>query len=104
MPGGRLQVHDIEDLCSLGTSHLACPFYGAKVLAKNADIIFAPYNYIVDPIIRSTLSIDLRGAIIVLDEAHNVEDVSIASGSLDYDFRYLYRKLVLCLSCSPKGI
>ena len=31
-----------------------------------------PYNYLVDPMIRNSLNIDLEGSIIILDEGHNV--------------------------------
>jgi Fanconi anemia group J protein len=34
-----------------------------------AEIIFCPYNYLLDPIIRDTLDINLDGAVVIFDEA-----------------------------------
>jgi Rad3-related DNA helicase len=48
--------------------HSACPYYIAKALSKHADLIFAPYNYILDPSIRNALDISLEEAVVVLDE------------------------------------
>jgi Fanconi anemia group J protein len=47
---------DIEDLVSLGKKVAACPYYGARSLMANAEIIFCPYNYIIDPSIRESVS------------------------------------------------
>ena len=33
----------------------ACPYYGSRELATSADIIFCPYNYLIDPSIRETV-------------------------------------------------
>ena len=41
---------------------------------KEADIVFCPYNYLIDPKIRHQMEIDLTDQVVVLDEGHNVED------------------------------
>ena len=46
----------------------ACPYYMSQVLAKEADLVFAPYNYVLDPSIREVLGIDLSNSVVVLDE------------------------------------
>ena len=61
--------------------HAPCPYYLSRALAKHAELIFCPYNYVLDPFIRKSLDINVQGAIVVLDEAHNVEDVLRDSGS-----------------------
>ena len=61
--------------------HAPCPYFLSRALAKHAELIFCPYNYILDPIIRKSLDIQLEETIVVLDEAHNVEDVLRDSGS-----------------------
>jgi len=43
--------------------------------AENAELIFCPYNYLLDPVIRRAVQIDLEDAVIILDEAHNIEDI-----------------------------
>lgn len=50
-----LSVIDIEDLVKVGTSHKFCPYYMSKVLIENADIVFMPYNYLLDPIFMKRL-------------------------------------------------
>jgi len=47
---------DIEDLVSLGKKVGTCPYFGARVLMADAEIIFCPYNYILYPEIRDSVS------------------------------------------------
>ena len=69
-------------------------------LTKHADIVFAPYNYVLDPGIRKAMGIDVSNAIVVLDEAHNVEDVLMESGSVDIDeFEVSKRKTFFSGAC-----
>ena len=35
-----------------------------------------PYNYLIDPKIRENYKIDYENSIIIIDEAHNIENVS----------------------------
>ena len=39
---------DIEDLTLTGTRHRMCPYYMAREFKSQADVIFMPYNYILD--------------------------------------------------------
>ncbi|KAF4319177.1 hypothetical protein JM18_004674 [Phytophthora kernoviae] len=48
-----------------------------------AHIVFCPYNYILDPSIRKAVGITLHNSIVVLDEAHNVEDTCRSGASLE---------------------
>ena len=73
--GTKLGTHDVEDLVEFGRQHRACPYTLSQILEKDAEIVFAPYNYILDPNIRGAKSISLNNTIVVLDEAHNVESV-----------------------------
>lgn len=47
------------------------------VAQQDADLIFVPYSYIIDPAVRAQAlgSVDWRNAVIIFDEAHNLEDV-----------------------------
>ena len=76
-------VWDIEDLVELGKEHEGCPYYHSKESAKEANIIFCPYNYLLNPSIRASMDIKLNEAIIVLDEAHNIEDVCRDASSME---------------------
>lgn len=82
-------MHDIEDLVKAGRRRTACPYYAARTLAENADIVFCPYNYLIDPQIRKSVSIELRNAVVIFDEAHNIEDVARDAASVDITKQYL---------------
>lgn len=43
--------------------------------AEHAELIFCPYNYLLDPVIRRAVQIDVEDAVLILDEAHNIEDI-----------------------------
>ncbi|XP_023015854.2 regulator of telomere elongation helicase 1 homolog [Leptinotarsa decemlineata] len=77
-----VNIMDIEDIVKLGNLHKFCPFYMAKELKQQADIVFMPYNYLLDPVIRKVMAIQLSDAVVILDEAHNVEKICEESASL----------------------
>ncbi|KAI8097765.1 uncharacterized protein BX664DRAFT_258614 [Halteromyces radiatus] len=74
---------DIEDIVKLGKSTRGCPYYATRSLFENAEIIFCPYNYVIDPIIRRIMDIKVEGNIIIFDEAHNIEDIARSAGSFE---------------------
>lgn len=74
-------VLDIEDIVRIGKKLKCCPYYASKELMENADIVFMPYNYLLDPKIRKANKVDLNNTIIILDEAHNVEKMCEESAS-----------------------
>ncbi|KAK3751816.1 hypothetical protein QZH41_013293, partial [Actinostola sp. cb2023] len=90
---GLLTAWDIEDLVRVGKKSRACPYYSARELMREADIIFCPYNYLIDPKIRKQMDIDLKDQIIILDEAHNIEDSARESASLTIDTMELQETL-----------
>ncbi|XP_052514364.1 Fanconi anemia group J protein [Budorcas taxicolor] len=78
---GMHKAWDIEELVRLGRKLKACPYYTARELMQNADIIFCPYNYLLDAQIRETMDINLKEQVVILDEAHNIEDCARESAS-----------------------
>ncbi|NXU54816.1 FANCJ protein, partial [Turnix velox] len=78
---GTNRAWDIEDLVSLGKKLRACAYFGARELMLGADIVFCPYNYLLDPQIRESMDINLKGQVVILDEAHNIEDCARESVS-----------------------
>ncbi|XP_006873443.1 PREDICTED: regulator of telomere elongation helicase 1 [Chrysochloris asiatica] len=76
-------ILDIEDLVKSGSRHKVCPYYLSRNLKQQADIIFMPYNYLLDPKSRRAHSIDLKGTVVIFDEAHNVEKMCEESASFD---------------------
>jgi hypothetical protein len=56
----QISVWDIEDFVKLGESCDGCPYFGARELMESVDVVFCPYNYIIDPRIRKASGIDLE--------------------------------------------
>ncbi|XP_026761253.2 regulator of telomere elongation helicase 1 homolog [Galleria mellonella] len=75
-------ILDIEDLVTVGKKLKCCPYYLSKELKQDADIVFMPYNYILDPKSRKANGVELMNNIVILDEAHNVEKMCEESASL----------------------
>jgi len=73
-----IQVGLSEEEVSL---HSACPYYMSRTLEKHAELVFSPYQYVLDRNIRKALNIVLDDTVVVLDEAHNVEGTLRESGS-----------------------
>jgi Fanconi anemia group J protein len=109
---------DIEDLIQLAESQphgkKFCPYFATnRVLVKDATLVICPYNYLLNPILRSSMDIHLEDAIVLLDEAHNIEDVCREAGSSlllqsdvadAHDHFAAIRKrrmdMILCVTCS----
>ncbi|CAB4062059.1 BRIP1 [Lepeophtheirus salmonis] len=77
------EVWDLEDLVSVGKKTRTCPYFVTRELMPQAQIIFCPYNYLIEPMIRKSLEINLKGNILILDEAHNIEDSARSAASFD---------------------
>ncbi|ORE00659.1 FANCJ [Hepatospora eriocheir] len=82
-------IHDIEELKVKGKKCSGCPFFAARDLVAEADVIFAPYNYLIDPNIRDRLKLTLNNSIIIIDEAHNIEDCCRSAGSMEMTSKVL---------------
>ncbi|XP_053368397.1 regulator of telomere elongation helicase 1 [Clarias gariepinus] len=76
-------ILDVEDLVKAGKKQRVCPYYLSRSLKQHADLIFMPYNYLLDPKSRRAHNIELKGAVVIFDEAHNVEKMCEESTSFD---------------------
>ncbi|XP_042348156.1 regulator of telomere elongation helicase 1 isoform X2 [Plectropomus leopardus] len=76
-------ILDVEDLVKFGNKQRACPYYLSRSLKQQADVIFMPYNYLLDPKSRRAHNIELNKAVVIFDEAHNVEKTCEESTSFD---------------------
>ncbi|KAK9811933.1 hypothetical protein WJX73_000684 [Symbiochloris irregularis] len=84
-----LKVHDIEDLAKAGQYHKACPYFASRHIAGDAELVFCPYNYLLDPVVRSSLDVDINNAVLIFDEAHNIEDTCREAASAEIELRTL---------------
>ncbi|EIE26626.1 DNA repair helicase [Coccomyxa subellipsoidea C-169] len=83
-PDANGEALDIEELVRLGSSGGPCPFYLSRDMASTAQIVFMPYNYLVDAKIRGGIKmLSWDNAVLVFDEAHNVEGVCSDAASFD---------------------
>ncbi|KAG6610570.1 regulator of telomere elongation helicase 1-like isoform x2 [Phytophthora cinnamomi] len=75
-------IMDIEELVTTMKEKTICPFFLTRNMLPEAEIIFVPYNYLIDPMARRSIGISIENSILIFDEAHNVE--SIASEAASY--------------------
>jgi Fanconi anemia group J protein len=71
---GHEEAWDLEEIVKVGRKGKWCPYFGVRELRTSAQLIICPYNYLVDPKIRKSMEINLTNQVLVLDEAHNIED------------------------------
>lgn len=56
-------------------------------MSEEAQLVFCPYSYVINPIIRRAMEVDLKGAVVILDEA---QYASLAS--------YEHVTLIICIT------
>ncbi|GJQ13595.1 hypothetical protein GpartN1_g5386.t1 [Galdieria partita] len=83
------QVWDIEDLVRIGKRHNLCPYFASQELMKRAELIFCPYSYLLDPVVRNAMQVELSNSVVILDEAHNIEDVCREAASCEVSIEEL---------------
>ncbi|AFN83529.1 Rad3-like ATP dependent DNA binding helicase [Encephalitozoon romaleae SJ-2008] len=67
-------VLDVEDLTLIGKEQRLCPYYASKIYSHQCDIVFLPYQLLFTREGRRSVDIDVRGSIVIVDEAHNICD------------------------------
>ena len=80
----------VEELVDFGKKNTVCPYFLARASSKVSQVIFCPFDYLVSPGIRDAMDISLESSIIIVDEAHNIEDVCRDSGSFEVADSMLY--------------
>jgi regulator of telomere elongation helicase 1 len=65
-------ILDIEDIIQVSDAHGACPYYVSREAMKSSELLFVPYNYLIDPRVRSNQHLVVSNAILIFDEAHNL--------------------------------
>lgn len=75
-------VLDIEELMASanktggggGSATSACPYYAARAAAKDAQLVLLPYQMLLHRRTRQLAGLDLRNAVLIVDEGHNLVD------------------------------
>lgn len=78
-------VMDMEDLVEMGKKMHICPFYYTRSQVEKAELLLIPYNYLFDKDARETTLKDVPwdNAVVIFDEAHNLESFASESASFD---------------------
>ena len=71
-----------------------CPYHFIRVMFHRYDVVLMPYRCLLDQRMRKKLGIKVEGNIIVLDEAHNAEEIAEQVESFDIKHHQLPDKLV----------
>lgn len=74
-------IFDIEDLNEYGKANSVCSYFYSRDIIESSELIFLPYNYLLDTNIRKTLKIEWNNSVIIFDEAHNIEKVASDASS-----------------------
>ena len=85
---------DIEELHNVAKQKCFCPYFAMKDRASGADIIFMPYNYLLDEKIRENFEIKFENSIIIFDEAHNVPGSAEKEASFTIDCQNLEKVIM----------
>ncbi|KAG0717309.1 ATP-dependent DNA helicase DDX11 [Chionoecetes opilio] len=67
-----LEVRDIEQLVGLGKETSSCPYYATRSAIRDAQVVVLPYNTLLHRPTRESYGINLRGNVVIVDEAHNL--------------------------------
>ncbi len=65
----------ISQLRRYGSSKGVCPYFLARNLIDDRNVVIGPYQYFFDQRIKNTVGLDLEGKILIFDEAHNSDKI-----------------------------
>ncbi|MBV96032.1 TFIIH basal transcription factor complex helicase XPD subunit, partial [Eschrichtius robustus] len=89
LPAG---IYNLDDLKAVGQRQGWCPYFLARYSILHANVVVYSYHYLLDPKIADLVSKELaRKAVVVFDEAHNIDNVCIDSMSVNLTRRTLDR-------------
>ncbi|XP_066584364.1 ATP-dependent DNA helicase DDX11 [Prorops nasuta] len=66
------EIQDIEEIVDKGKEFKTCAYYGSRKAVKDSQLILVPYNTILHKNTRISSGLDLKGNILIIDEAHNL--------------------------------
>ncbi|CAL8358727.1 unnamed protein product [Lota lota] len=67
-------ISDIEQLVTLGRKTHACPYYATRLTIPPSQLVVLPYQMVLHAATRRASGIQLKGQILIIDEAHNLSD------------------------------
>ncbi|KAG2020289.1 transcription factor TFIIH complex subunit Rad15, variant 3 [Coprinopsis cinerea AmutBmut pab1-1] len=77
-------IWTLEGVLEYARQKVICPYFAVRRMMGFADIVIYSYHYLLDPKVAEQVSKDIsKDAIVVFDEAHNIDNVCIESLSID---------------------
>ncbi|XP_074489242.1 ATP-dependent DNA helicase DDX11 [Sebastes fasciatus] len=67
-------VHDIEQMLKLGRETHSCPYYATRLAVPAAQLVVLPYQMLLHEATRKAAGVQLKGQVVIIDEAHNLSD------------------------------
>ncbi|KAF8902146.1 DNA repair helicase [Gymnopilus junonius] len=81
MPPG---IWTLADVLQYGREKTICPYFAVRRMMPFVDVIIYSFHYLLDPKVAEQVSKEMsKDAIVVFDEAHNIDNVCIESLSID---------------------
>lgn len=65
-------VKGISEFIELGHQNNACPYFASKSALPLSQLVLMPYNILLHENTRKAWNLDLKGNVILIDEAHNL--------------------------------
>ncbi|KAL1680373.1 hypothetical protein EV122DRAFT_262410 [Schizophyllum commune] len=77
-------IWTLADVLQYGRDNTICPYFLVRRMMPFVDVVIYSFHYLLDPKVADQVSKELsKDAIVVFDEAHNIDNVCIESLSID---------------------
>ncbi|KAL8293136.1 hypothetical protein RQP46_000830 [Phenoliferia psychrophenolica] len=77
-------VYTLDDIKAYGIRHGVCPYFAVRRMFAKVSVIIYSFHYLLDPKVAAQVSKEMsKDAIVIFDEAHNIDNVCIESLSID---------------------
>ena len=77
LPTSLPLVLSIKKLRRQGRIHRICPYFLARRMAEKSTVVVGPYQYVFNEFIREKMNLELGDKILIFDEAHNADKISL---------------------------
>jgi chromosome transmission fidelity protein 1 len=74
---------------SLGKQIGICPYYASRAAVKSAEIVTLPYPLLLQKSAREALDLNVKGHVVIIDEAHNLMDAIAGIHSVEISLKQL---------------
>ncbi|KAI0950386.1 DNA-dependent ATPase of the nucleotide excision repair factor 4 complex [Taiwanofungus camphoratus] len=77
-------IWTLADVLQYGHDNTVCPYFTVRRMMPFVDVVIYSFHYLLDPKVAEQVSKEMsKDAIVVFDEAHNIDNVCIESLSID---------------------